>query len=335
MTVIDSHFHWYPRSLFDALCEQPGYPRARRVGDSFAYILGEAAVPDEGRRRGDRALPDEWLDLERGLDLMSTTYGGDFAVVCTTGVLSGLLGQVPATSSADCARVYNEAVAEAQRAHVGNFFGTATVPLHDADEAISVAEEAVKELGLVGINLPALSGDEFVDAPRLEPFFDRVESLQVPLIVHPTDVAYRDSFPGYDDAIFMTIGRLLDSSLTVLRLIFGGVLERHPGLRVLHTHSGALLPYQAGRIDKNARVRDLPLPPSEYLKRIFVDTVSPLELTIRAAIDFYGADHVLYGTDYPCWNVESALSVIEEAGVAEPTKDLVLAGNARSLFNIG
>jgi aminocarboxymuconate-semialdehyde decarboxylase len=179
-----------------------------------------------------------------------------------------------------------------------------------------------------------MTGAETVDVPRLEPFYARVAELGVPLIVHPTDIAFGVALDGYDQGLQRAIGRLLDSSVTVLRLIFSGVLERHPDLKVVQTHAGGLLPYQAGRIDKNARIRDLPEPPSTYLKRLFVDTVAPQELTIRTAVEFFGVERVLYGTDYPCWSQRAAVDVLDEARLTDGQRDMVLSTNAEKVFDL-
>jgi aminocarboxymuconate-semialdehyde decarboxylase len=123
--------------------------------------------------------------------------------------------------------------------------------------------------------------------------------------------------------------------VTVLRLIFSGIMERHPALKVMHTHGGGVLPYQAGRIDKNARIKGLPELPSTYLRRTYVDTVCPQELTVKTAVEFYGADHVMYGTDYPCWSPKAAVAVVQGAGLSEADSVRVLRDNAAGLLGIG
>jgi aminocarboxymuconate-semialdehyde decarboxylase len=118
-----------------------------------------------------------------------------------------------------------------------------------------------------------------------------------------------------------------------MRLIFSGIMERHPDLKVLHTHGGGILPFQAGRLDKNARIKDLPQPPSTYLRRMAVDTVAPQALTIRGALEFYGAARVLYGTDFPCWQPSAAVGVIDEAVPAHQRED-VMGRNAAEYFRL-
>jgi aminocarboxymuconate-semialdehyde decarboxylase len=326
MRVIDTHFHWFPRTHLERLCRQEGYPRAERNGDGYIYWY------NEGRGRID--LPSVWLELEDGLAASEQATGAETAVIGTTGVLAGLLDQLKLDDAVDVAIGYNEAIAEAQELHPGRFYGTAAIPLADTNEAVRVLDHAVKELGLLGVNLPALFGNEPIDVARLEGFYDRVEELGVPLIVHPTDIAFGETLEGYDGAFQLTIGRLLDSSMTVLRLIFSGILERHPELKVIQTHGGALLPYQAGRFDKNAHIKGLPGKPSDYMHRVVVDTVCPQPLTIRTALEFYGESNVVYGTDYPCWSPAKAIATLNEAGVGDKVIESVLSTNAERLFNI-
>jgi aminocarboxymuconate-semialdehyde decarboxylase len=328
--VIDSHFHWYPRSIYERLADQSGYPRAVRVEDGFTYWYAEDEM---GGNRGRI-----WLDLEGGFAASDAASGVETTVINTTGTFSGLLDQLPRADAVEIARLYNDEVAKVQQLHPGRFFGTASVPLQDTDEAIAIAEQAVGELGLFAINLPSVTRDEPIDVPRLEAFYARVEDLGVPLIVHPTDVVFGSTLEGYDGAMNLTIGRLLDSSVTVLRLIFSGIMARYPQLRIVQTHAGALLPYQAGRIDKNVykskKITSLPHTPSEYLKQIFVDTVAPQELTIRTAIQFFGPRNVMYGTDFPCWMPDKAMRVIRDAQLTPEELERVLYRNAEHAFNL-
>ncbi|MFI5607935.1 amidohydrolase family protein [Amycolatopsis sp. NPDC051903] len=323
MRVVDSHFHWFPRSHFETMAARSSYPRTERVGDGYKYRYHDG--------RGFIPLPAIWFDLDLGLETAAAATGPDTVVVCTTGVLAGMLDQMPAAEALDEAYAYNEEIAKAQRTHAGRFFGTAAVPLQDTGSALAVLDHAVRTLDLRGVNLPSMIGDETVDQERLEPFYARVAELGVPLVIHPTDLAFNEVLTGYADGLQRSLGRLLDSSVTVLRLVFSGVLERHPNLRVVQTHAGGLLPYQAGRIDKNARIEGLPSLPSHYLRRTFVDTVAPQALTIRTALEYYGADHVLYGTDHPCWSPRTAVSVLDEADLSDEVRAKIYT-NAASVF---
>jgi aminocarboxymuconate-semialdehyde decarboxylase len=322
--VIDTHFHWYPRIFMERLGELSGYPRAERVGAGYRYYY------NAGRLTMD--LPPVWFDLDRGLDDSAAAAGSDVTVICTTGVVSGLFDQLPVETAVSLAREYNEQLAAVQSRYPGRFYGTAAIPLNETGQAITVLEEAVKEFGLVGVNLAALTSDGFTDNPRLDDFYRRVAELGVPLVIHPTDTAFGETLSDYNSALQLTIGRLFDTSVTVLRLVFSGILERHPDLKVVQTHGGGLLPYQAGRFDKNTRVPGLSARPSDYLKRLYVDTVCPAELTVETSVRFYGDQHVMYGTDYPCWTPKAAISVLENSDLTAEQRELILHTNAESVF---
>jgi aminocarboxymuconate-semialdehyde decarboxylase len=326
MRTVDTHFHWFPRSHFEHVAARAEYPRTERVGDGYRYHYNEG--------RDFLPLPGVWFDLDAGLAASEAATGADTVVVCTTGVLSGLLDQLPAKESIDTAVAYNEEIAKAQRTHRGRFVGTAAVPLQDTEQALTVLEHAVRDLDLRGVNLPPVTADGPIDLARLEPFYARVAELGVPLIIHPTDLVFGEMLADYGFALQRTIGRLFDSSVTVLRLIFSGVMDRHPDLKVIQTHGGGLLPYQAGRIDKNARQEGLVQAPSEYLKRIFVDTVTPQALTVRTALEFYGPDNVIYGTDHPCWSPQAAVGVLDEAGLEDEQLIKIRSTNVDAVLDL-
>ena len=327
MTVVDAHFHWFPRPHFEYLAARAEDPRAEPDGHggyTFYFNAGQNFI----------TLEDSWFDLDHGLEVAAAATGPDTVVVCTTGVLSGILDQVPVGEAVEAADRYNEELAAAQRRHAGRFFGTALVPLHDTDEALGVLDRAIAGLDLRGVNLGPATIDGPIDIERLDPFYARVAELGVPLLIHPTDIAFGPILTGYERAMQLTVGRLLDSSVTMMRLIFSGIMDRHPQLKIIQSHAGGLLPYQAGRIDKNGTTSALRHPPSHYLKRVFVDTVAPQALTIATAVAFYGADHVLYGTDHPCWSPMAARQVITDAGLSAAEIEQIMSRNAASVLNL-
>src|SRR5262249_33449510 len=149
------------------------------------------------------------------------------------------------------------------------------VPMTDTKMSIEVLDHAVK-LGLVGVNLPAVIGKGGrIDADHLEPFYDRVEEHDLVMFTHPTDAVFEHLLDGYGGALHTSLGRVIDVSVTTLRLILSGIMERHPKLKVMVSHTGGALPYQSGRMDKNTKQAKLPLPTSTYIKRMYTDVVSP------------------------------------------------------------
>jgi aminocarboxymuconate-semialdehyde decarboxylase len=209
------------------------------------------------------------------------------------------------------------------------------VPLVDTRIAIEVVDDAVTRLGLMGVNLPgSIGSDPRIDAERLEPFYAHVEKLGLPLFLHPTDAVFADMLDGYDGALHLSLGRVVEVSVAAMRLVLSGVMERHPGLKLVMSHTGGALPYQSGRMDKNSGRAKLPQPPSTYLKRMYTDTVSPHAAGLKFVIEYYGIDHVMYGTDYPCWDPATALKLLGEIGLSKADQEKLFYTNARRILGL-
>ena len=322
MNIIDSHFHWWPRSFFDALCRRADYPRAAPTADGgFNYWRREGST-------GLLNLEPEWFDLDHELAHMDG-LGHHVSVVCSIGPMSLHFSDIPVEEGRDAAMHWNEEMARAQARHPGRVWASAAVPLTDTQVALDVLDHAVRKLGLMGVNLPGSIGDDpRIDAPRLEPFYARVAELGVPIFLHPTDAVFHDILEGYEGALHLSLGRVMEVSVAAMRLVFSGVMERYPGLTIIMSHTGGALPYQSGRMDKNGGRARLPKPPSTYLRRMVTDTVSPHAMGIKYAIDYYGIDHVMYGTDYPCWDPATALRLIDEIGLSSTDRHKLFYSNA-------
>jgi aminocarboxymuconate-semialdehyde decarboxylase len=328
MNIVDSHFHWWPRSVFEDLCSRTGYPRAERDGKGgYRYFRAPGCTYV-------LEIWPEWFDLDRQLEHMDS-LGHHVDAFGSIGPFSLHFSDLPAEEGRDAAIEWNEHMAAMVRSHPGRFGASAAVPLVDADIAIAVLDDAVNRLGLGGVNLPGSVGDDpRIDAERLEPFYARVEELGVPLFLHPTDAVFADALDGYNGALHLSLGRVIEVSVAATRLIFSGIMERHPDLTVVMSHTGGALPYQAGRLDKHGKRAKLPELPSTYLKRMYTDTVSPHTLGMKFAIEFFGADHVMYGSDYPCWDPAAALAYLDGVELSAADRDKVLAGNARRVLKL-
>jgi aminocarboxymuconate-semialdehyde decarboxylase len=240
-----------------------------------------------------------------------------------------------AQAGRDAAMLWNEEMAAAQHRYPGRFFGTAAIPLKDTRTAIEVLEHAVEKLGLYGGNLPGSVGiDPRIDHERLWPFYKRAEELGVPLFLHPTDAIFADILDGYQDTLHFSLGRVVEVSVGAARLILSGLMEHCPNLKIMLSHTGGALPYQSGRMDKNTKAAKLPRPTSEYMKRMYTDTVSPHAAGIQFAIDYYGIDHVMYGSDYPCWEPAEALRLAQEIELSAEDREKLFVGNVRRIFRL-
>ncbi len=200
------------------------------------------------------------------------------------------------------ARMQNERVAEIVRAYPTRFVGMGTLPLQDVERAVQELERIVKELGLRAIEISTnVNGVDF-DDPRFEPVFAKAEELDVLIFIHPIGCTAGERMRDY--YLINVVGHPLESTIAVSRLICGGVLERHPRLKICVAHGGGYLPFYAGRMDHAYRVRAegrhfIRRPPSTYLRQLYFDTVLYTEDSLVYLVKQMGSDHVLLGTDYP------------------------------------
>ena len=328
MRIIDSHFHWWPREILDGLCNRKDYPRAERNSRGGYNYLGHEGRPSLNSWA-------EWFDLDRQLEHMDG-LGHDVSVVCSLGPFSIYFSDLPPEQGRDAAILWNEKMAAAQRKHPGRVWASAAVPLTDTEIAIEVLDHAIGKLGLMGVNIPGSIGrDTRIDAERLAPFYARIAQLGIPVFLHPTDAVFGEHLEGYGGALHLSLGRVIEVSVAASRFVFSGLMERYPDLKIVMSHTGGALPYQSGRMDKNGKNAKLPRPTSAYIRQMYTDTVSPHSMGIKFAIEYYGIDHVMYGSDYPCWDPATALALIEEIGLSETDLDKLLYSNARRVLGLG
>jgi aminocarboxymuconate-semialdehyde decarboxylase len=328
MRIIDSHFHWWPRSVFETLCKRDAFPRAV-PNDKGCYTC----LLQDGADYVMNSWPD-WFDIDEQFARMDD-LGHHVSAVGSIGPFSVYFSALPVDEGRDLAIQWNEEMAWAQRRYPGRFWGSAAIPFQDEKTAMDVLDDAIGRLGLMGVNLPgSIGSDPRIDAERMQPFYARCAELGLPLFLHPTDAVFNHMLDGYNGALHLSLGRVIEVSVAAMRLVLSGTLERHPDLKIIMSHTGGGLPYQSGRMDKNTKAAKLPRPASEYLRRMYTDTVSPHSAGIRFAIDYYGIDRVMYGTDYPCWDPAACLALIDEIDLSESDKQKLFYDNARRILGL-
>jgi predicted TIM-barrel fold metal-dependent hydrolase len=235
------------------------------------------------------------------------------------------------------ARLCNDHLAELCLRHPSRFMGLASLPLGDVPATIAELRRAVGELGLRGILLPSHIGEKPVDADSFEPFYAEVEALDVPVVLHPTVPSWGRVVRDYE--MIPMFGFMVDTSIAMLRLILGGVLERHPGLIVVHPHAGGVLPYLMGRVIEQTEVKRrgrerITRSPAEYYSRVYLDLVTPSVLAMRYAYDFAGPDRLLFGSDHPWVEIGALRELVARLDVPETDRARILGLNAAKLFDV-
>jgi len=247
----------------------------------------------------------------------------------------------PAAVAADSARMQNDNLASAATAHPDRFalFG-ATVPLQDVDRAIAEMDRAVDELGFKGLQIGGTVDGHNLDEPRFRPFWAAVEAKGIPVILHPNGYPESHRFGDY----FLTncIGNPLETMVSVTRLIFSGLFEEHPGIKLVLLHGGGYLPFYCSRADHTwevrpeTRVKIPDRPPSEYMKMLYYDTMVFQPLYLRHLAEIVGADRVMLGTDFPFDMGETdPVGLIDSTdGISDAQRDEIKGGNAARLFGL-
>jgi len=246
---------------------------------------------------------------------------------------------VPLEIAVKATQMVNDGIAEFCAVQPERMKGFGAVPMTDGAEAAKELERCIRKLGFIGVEiLTNVAGKELSD-PAFAPFWQKAEELEALVMIHPN---------GFTDASRLTrfyfnnvIGNPLETTIALHYLIFDGVLEHHPRLKILAVHGGGYLGAYSGRIDHAWGARSdshgaLPQAPTAYLKRIYVDTVVFTPHQLAALVDVFGSDHVLLGTDYPYDMAEyDPIGHIAAVGDFDAATVAALAGgNAKKLLGL-
>lgn len=233
----------------------------------------------------------------------------------------------------------NDRLFEVVQGHPDRFVGLGTLPLQDVDLALAELDRVVFELGFRGLEICTnVNGTDF-DDPRFLPFFEKAVEHDLLVVVHPNGFVDGGRLAAH--YLINTLGMPMDSTVFIARMIFGGVMERFPDLKVCVTHGGGYLPFYPGRFDHAYEAREdcrehITREPSSYLAQMYFDTMVFDPEMIGTLVRRWGADHVLLGTDYPYDMGETdplgLLAKVEDLGDKE--RDLIAGGNAAKLLGI-
>ncbi|MGD9584760.1 MAG: amidohydrolase family protein [Lysobacterales bacterium] len=293
MLKIDSHAHILPET-WPNLAEKYG-------DDRFAVIhheRGRHRIYKDGRFFREIG-PNTW-DAELRIAEYAA-FGVQVQVISTVPVLFSYWAKPH--QALELHRHLNDHKAELCRRHPRNYAALGTVPLQSPRLAVQEMERCIDQLGLNGVQIGSHVGDWNLDAAELFEFFQAAQDLEAAILVHPWDMMGATAMPKY--WLPWLVGMPAEQSRAACSLIFGGVLERLPRLRVCFAHGGGSFPYTIGRIEHGFRMRpdlvavDNPRNPREYFPRLFFDSCVHDPQALRYLIDVVGDDRVMLGTDYP------------------------------------
>lgn len=290
--VIDVHAHLYPRPFMEALAAHGPAHGVSLTADAPPFLCFE------GIRFW--RYTDAFHDVDARLRQLDTA-GVDLQYLSLG---PPMVYWAPPELGLALARLHNDEIAKVARAHPDRFIGFAAVPLQDPTRAVAELERGVG-LGLRGVGIGSNVHGRPLDDPALWPFYERVEALDLPLFIHPINPLGQPAIHDY--RLDLIVGFPMDTTLAAVRLVYGGVLERFPRLRVCLAHLGGALPFLRERIALGYRVgREhfgaalaIARSPETYLERFWLDSVSYYEPALLAGIACVGAGHLVMGSDAP------------------------------------
>src|SRR5262245_7263839 len=235
-------------------------------------------------------------------------------------------------------RRQNEAILNVVKKHPDRFVGIGSVPLQSVAEAVAIAEES-KSMGLRGLEIGNAVGDKPLDDPSFEPFFDAAQRLDLLLFVHPLEGGV-----DADDPLMPILSNVLQftfrTTMMIERMILKGMFDKYPNLRLCLSHGGGLLAFNIWRLDHSYSLRTdlkkvIPQKPSEYLKKLYFDSIVHSVAALQYLVRVAGADRVVVGTDYPMSMGDfEAVSKVNQLSLGDAERQQILGANALRVLNL-
>lgn len=324
--VVDLHVHYYTDDYVSAILD----------ADSIStYRRGDGRLVAKWRSGVALTVVDPHPGPEERVEMMDE-HGIETQLLSVPSPNAYFLDPEPAER---LARATNHDFAEISRAHPGRFESLAMLPMHDLDRALSVLEYSLNELGHKGVMLLSNVNGTPLDDAVFEPFWEAADEMELLVYIHPTvpDAPHHD-----EHALAIAVGFFSETTLLVARLSYSGIFERYPGIRWVFSHLGGTLPVILPRLDsywrqfEDCRER-APKPPSEYARSLVFDTASKHGPAIRCAIDTFGEDRLVFGSDYPHvpGGTGPYLEALEPFVATSPHRSGILADRARTLLEGG
>ena len=293
MFSLDVHCHFFPKAFLDA-ARGPNTLQSRieRRADGREHLVCPGNF--------DHPLTP---DFHAAGQMLADMDSAQISMAAISSAPPTLSYWAEAGAATELASRLNESIADRVAEHPGRFLGLATVPLQDIAASVAEAKRAVNELGLHGFQIGSNVGGKNLNHPDYYPLFETIAELNVPVFIHPYIPAGEERMQDY--YLHNLLGMVAETGLAIASVIYGGILERWPDLKIIFAHAGGVFPYVVGRMDHGYKVRSqecaaaIPHPPSHYLKQVYFDCMSFHPLALRYLVDMVGADHVLIGSDYP------------------------------------
>ena len=334
MRYIDAYNHFFPKRYYDALLETPAGTK-----DLGKRVRGIPALSNLDERRRVVGMFEDYAQLlSLGLPAVERLWGPDKAP--------------------EMARIGNDGLAEIVERHPDQFVGySALLPMNVPEAAVREAERVLAN-GANAVQIASNVNGRPLDEPEFWPIFEVIAKSGKPILLHPARTREMPDYPTEKHSkyeICSVLGWPYETGVTLARLVFSGIMDRYPDLKVIAHHLGGVIPYLEGRVGHSwdqlgARTSDedyasllkrLKKRPYDYFKDFYGDTaVEGARAATVCGLDFFGAEHVLFASDCPFDKekgpgyIRSTIAVIESLGLSAADKEHVCHGNARRMFGL-
>jgi aminocarboxymuconate-semialdehyde decarboxylase len=329
--VVDIHAHFYPESYMQVLA-QHGY--------SPGTIYSDAAPADASSKSAHTyKRPDPaFTDIAQRIAAMDSQG----VTVQALSIPSPWIFWKDDTLAVKLAHAYNDAASAAHIAHPNRLVGLITLPMHDANLALTELDRASRLPGMRGVALGTHAAGRELSDRMFFPLYERISALGLPIFLHYAPlmvIGGNDRLKQFQ--LGNLIGNAVETAIAAAHLIFGGVFDTFPALEVCLPHAGGVLPILIGRWDQGYRVRNeckhVPHSPSYYLRRFTYDTVSHSDLIMEYLVKLVGADRIMLGSDY-CFDMgyERPVEMVERlAVITDREREQILGATAARLLALG
>jgi aminocarboxymuconate-semialdehyde decarboxylase len=329
---IDVHAHYVPEKCLDAEATGAnGHIHGLRIVQE-----GSRQVAYTNNARNIALDPPQIYSIERRLKDMAS-QGVDMQVLSVPPFLF-FYGTDPAQSLEQCQKI-NNAFAETVQNYPDRFVALANLPMQDPEMAARELERSVRELGLRGAEICSNINGKNLDDKSFVPFYIKLQQLDVPVFIHPSNVLGADRLRPYH--LQNLIGNPSDTAVAAASLIFGGVLKDFPRLKFYLAHGGGSCPYLRGRWEHGWQVRpearaNIDRPPSDYLRLLCFDSLVHSVPALNFLVETVGARRVMMGTDYPfdMGDRDPVKTIASLPHLSDDQKEMIFGANAAALFKI-
>lgn len=261
---------------------------------------------------------------------------------------------VSADHSDELARLLNDELAELAVKHPKYFVAAAaSLPMNKPDAAARELERALGQLGLAGVQIYSNVLGKAVDLPEFRPIFQLLSEYDVPVLLHPARSRRQADYLAEDTSkylIWQVLGWPYETSAAAARMVFSGILDEYPNLRIIMHHSGGMIPFFAARIEALYQMferlfvaemgRPLSKPVLQYFSSFYADTATGSSTSIECACQFFGTERVLFGTDVPFdveggrWSIRQTIQAIQEARLSGEDRSKIFFQNCEATFRV-